>query len=330
MRTFLALVAAGSLVTGTASAATCIGRNCELVDLAARSAGFSLDQILTQIDRNIVDPIVDSQRSIASWEGGLIQFTPRGSEGSVKVTLWGGGAWKYVDINSTMLGASVNFGYYTGNSSLSLGLELPIGKRTDLVLNGAFWSGPSDYGLGISKEKTQETSGRIGAAVRNTFYSSEIVDVFFLSGFMIGHRTSSVMLEGSTITMRYPGGRLMWQGEEKYFDKSTYVSTPVLLGASFNLPWVTLSVSGGGSVVFQQGRINLSKWGPVGPYGGYYNVGAASERDTTGFALIPMVSLGAESGLERGPSLTMNFRPAIGNFPMGGSVGLGWKFLVSK
>lgn len=330
MRSLLALLVSGLLVTQTTSAAVCIGKNCDLIDLAARSAGFSLDQILTEIDKNIVDPIVDSQRSIASWEGGMLQFTPRGSEGSVKVTLWGGGAWRYVDISNTMLGASVNFGYYTGNSSLSLGVELPINRKTDLVLNGAFWSGSSDYGLGISQENMKETSGRLGMGIRQKFYSVGTADAFVLGGFVIGHRESDMTLTGTTVAIRYPGGRITWTGEEKYSEKSTYMSTPVLLGVAFNLPWVTLSVAGGGSIIFQQGRIDLSKWGPVGPYGGYYNVGAASERDTSGFTLVPMVSLGAETGLERGPGLTVNFRPGLGNFPMGGSVGLGWKFLVSK
>lgn len=330
MRTLLAFLLTGFLVAQTASAAVCIGKNCDLIDLAAKNAGLSLDRILSEIDRNIVDPIVDNQRSIASWEGGMLQFTPRGSEGSVKVTLWGGGAWKYVDINNTMLGASVNFGYYTGNSSLSLGVELPIDKRTDLVLNGAFWSGSSDYGLGISQESMRETSGRFGMGIRQKFYSVGITDSFVLGGFVIGHRESDMTLEGTTIAIKYSGGRITWKGEEKYSERSTYVSTPVLLGASFNLPWVTLSLAGGGSVIFQQGRVDLSKWGPVGPYGGYYNVGATSERDTSGFTLVPMVSLGAETGLERGPSLSVNFRPSLNNTPMGGSVGIGWKFLVSK
>lgn len=330
MRSILALVMAGSLVTQTASSAVCIGKNCDLIDYAAKSAGLSLNQILSELDRNIVDPIVDSQRNIASWEGGLIQFTPRGSEGSVKLTLWGGGAWRYVDINSTVFGASVNFGYYTGNSSLALGVELPIDKKTDLILNGAFWSGSSDYGLGLSQEDMRETSGRFGLGVRQKFYSEGIVSAFVLGGFVIGHRESDMTLAGKTVAIRMPSGRLTWTGEEKYSEKSTYVSTPMLLGVSFNTPWITLTASGGGSIVFQQGNIGLSKWGPVGPYGGYYNVGAASDKDISGFTLIPMVTLGAETGLERGPSLSVNFRPGLNNSPMGGSVGIGWKFLVSK
>jgi hypothetical protein len=330
MRTLLALVVAGSLVTGTASGATCIGKNCDLIDLAARGAGLSLDRILTEIDRNIVDPIVDSQKGVASWEGGMLQFTPRGSEGGVKVTLWGGGAWKSVDINSTMFGASVNFGYYTGNSSLALGVEIPFDKKTDLILNGAFWSGASDYGTGLAQENMRETSGRFGMGIRQKFYSVGIADAFVLGGFVIGHRQSDMTLGGTTIAIRYPGGRITWMGEEKYSEKATYVSTPALLGVSFNVPGVTLTVSGGGSVIYQQGRIDLSKWGPVGPYGGYYNVGATSDRDTSGFTLVPMVTLGAETGLERGPSLSVNFRPGLNNSPVGGSVGLGWKFLVSK
>lgn len=330
MRLLLALAVVGSLVTGTASAATCIGRNCELLDTVAKSAGLSLDQILTEIDRNIVDPIVDSQKSIASWEGGMLQFTPRGSEGTVKVTLWGGGAWKYVDISNTVFGASVNFGYYTGNSSLALGVELPVDKRTDLILNGAFWSGASDYGLGISQENMRETSGRFGIGLRQKIYSVGITDVFTTGGFVIGHRDSDMTLAGSTVAIKYPGGRVSWTGEEKYSEKSTYISVPVLLGVSFDTPGVTLTVAGGGGLIYQHGRIDLSKWGPVGPYGGYYNVGAASGRNTTGFALIPMVILGAETGLERGPSLSVNFRPGLNGSPMGGSVGIGWKFLIFK
>lgn len=330
MRTLIALVVAGSLATGTASAATCIGKNCELLDLVARSAGLSLDRILTEIDSNIVDPVVDGQRRLASWEGGMLQFTPRGSESSVKITLWGGGSWRHVDINSMMMGASVNFGYYTGNSSLALGVELPINKKTDLILNGAFWSGSSDYGTGLIEEDVRETSGRFGIGARQKFYSEGMTDLFVVGGFVIGHRTTDMSLAGTTVGIRYPGGRVTWSGEEKYSEKSTYVSTPVLLGAAFNTPWVTLSVSGGGSVIFQQGKIDLSKWGPVGPIGGFHNVGATSERDTSGFALVPMVTLGAETGLERGPSLSVNFRPSLNNSPMGGSVGIGWKFLVSK
>lgn len=330
MRTFLAPLVAGLLVSQTASAAVCIGRNCDLIDAAAKSVGLSLNQILTEIDRNIVDPIVDSQRSMASWESGMMQFTPRGSEGSIKLTLWGGGAWKYVDISNTMFGASVNFGYYTGNSSLALGVELPVDKNTDLILNGAFWSGSSDYGLGLSQEDMKETSGRFGIAVRQKFYSVGIADAFVLGGFVIGHRSSDMTLAGTTIAIRYSGGRITWTGEEKYSEKSTYVSTPVLLGVAFNMPWVTLSVAGGGGLIYQHGRIDMSKWGPVGPYGGYYNVGAASSADTTGFTLVPMVTLGAETGLERGPSLSINFRPSLNNSPMGGSIGIGWKFLVSK
>lgn len=330
MRTLLALLTAGSLISGAARSAVCVGKNCDLIDLAAKSAGLSLNQILSEIDSNIVDPIVDSQKNLASWEGGMLQFTPRGSENSVKVTLWGGGAWRYVDIANTVLGASVNFGYYTGNSSLSLGVELPINKKADLILNGAFWAGSSDYGTGLSQEDMRETSGRFGVGVRQKIHTSEFIDVFTLGGFVIGHRESDMTLVGKTISIRMPSGRLTWSGEEKYSEKSTYVSTPILLGVAFNMPWVTLSVSGGGSVIFQQGRIDLSKWGPVGPYGGYYNVGAMSERDTSGFTFVPMVALGAETGLERGPSLSLNFRPSLNNSPMGGSVGIGWKFLLTK
>ena len=330
MRNFLTLLVAGSLVSQTVDAAVCIGKNCDLIDLAAKSAGLSLNQVLAELDSNIVDPIVDSQRRLASWEGGMLQFTPRGSESSVKVTLWGGGAWRYVDISNSVFGASVNFGYYTGSSSLSLGVEIPVNKRTDIILNGAFWSGASDYGTGLAQEDMRETSGRFGIGARQKFYSTGISDVFGVGGFVIGHKSADVSLDGRSISIRIPSGRLTWSGEEKYSEKSTYVSTPVLLGVAFNLPWVTLSVAGGGSVVFQQGKIDLSKWGPIGPYGGYYNVGAASERDTTGFTLVPMVTLGAETGLERGPSLSVNFRPGLNNSPMGGSVGIGWKFLVSK
>lgn len=330
MRTFLALVAAGSLVTATARGATCIGKNCELLDVVAQSAGLSLNSILNEIDTNIVDPVVNGQRNLASWEGGIIQFTPRGSESAVKVTLWGGGSWKHVDINGTMMGASVNFGYYTGNSSLSLGIEVPINKKTDLILNGAFWSGPSDYGTGLAEEDVRETSGRFGIGARQKFYSAGIADMFAVGGFVIGHRTADMSLAGTTVGIRYPGGRVTWTGEEKYSENLTFVSTPILLGASFNMPWVTLSVAGGGSVIFQQGKIDLSKWGPVGPIGGFHNIGAASERNTSGFVLVPMVTLGAETGLERGPSLSINFRPSLNNSPTGGSVGIGWKFLVSK
>lgn len=330
MRSLLALVTAGLLVTETASGAICVGKNCDLIDLVARNAGLSLNQILSEIDRNIVDPIVDNQKGIASWEGGMLQFTPRGSEGGVKVTLWGNGAWKHVDINSTVLGASVNFGYYTGNSSLSLGVELPMNKKTDLVLNGSFWSGSSDYGTGISRENMRETSGRFGIGFRQKFYSSEVTDAFLLGGFVIGHRESEMSLGGTSMSIRHPGGRVTWSGEENYSEKATYVSTPILLGVTFNIPGVSLSASGGGSVIYQQGRIDLTKWGPVGPFGGYYNVGAVSDRDTSGFTLVPMITLGAETGLERGPSLSVNFRPSLNNSPMGGSVGIGWKFLLSK
>lgn len=330
MRSFLTIFAIGMFVAQTANAAICVGKNCELIDFAAKNIGLSLDRILTEIDGNIVDPVVDNQKNLASWEGGMIQFTPRGSESSIKVTLWGGGAWRHVDINSSMMGASVNFGYYTGSSSLSLGAEIPIDKRTDLILNGAFWSGSPDYGTGLIQEDLRETSGRFGIGARQKFYRTENTDVFVVGGFVIGHKSSNMSLEGTKVSIKYPGGRLTWSGEEKYSEKSTYISTPVLLGISFNMPWVTLFVAGGGSVIFQQGKMELFKWGPVGPFGGYHNIGIESDRNTSGFTLVPMVTLGAETGLERGPNLSVNFRPSLNNSPMGGSVGIGWKFLISK
>lgn len=345
MRNFLARLLAGLLVSQTASSAICVGKNCELINSAAEEAGFSLNQILAEIDTNIVYPVVNVQRKLVSWEGGLIQFTPRGAENTVKVTLWGAGAWKQVNIDATRLSRYVDFNisrdyyseinsqsfsYYTGNASLLFGIELPINKNTDLILNGGFWAGPIDYGLGISRENIQETSGRFGIGVRQKIYSVGIADAFVLGGFVFGHRETDMTVAGTKIMIRYSGGSVTWEGEEKYFEKVTYVATPALLGIAFNTPWLTLSAAAGGSVIFQRGNIIMSKRGPVGPYGGYHNIGALSDVDISEIALVPTVTLGAESGVEKGPSVTVSFRPGFNNMPTGGSLGLGWKFLITK
>jgi hypothetical protein len=318
------------LVSQEAEAATCVGSNCELIDLFAKKAGMSLDRILTEVDRNIINPIVDSQKLIAAWEGGFLQFSPNGSESSVKIIIWAGGSWRQVVMDGRFLGSSIQFDYYTGNSSLSLGAEFPIGKSTDVILNGSYWSGSSDYGTGISEGNMRETSGRFGVGIRQTFFEIDSLKLFGVSGLSFGGRKADMSLSGTVVRIQLPRERITWSGEEKYYENSQYLSVPVIAGISYGTGWISFSISGGAMSIFQSGKIEISKWGPVGPYGGYYNVGISDSSSSSGFSLIPVANVGIESSFKSGPDFVVNFRPSINDSLSGGSIGLGWKFLVSR
>jgi hypothetical protein len=330
MRALYAFLTSLLIFSRTASAAVCVGNNCDLIDLFAKKAGTSLGSILSEIDRNIIVPTVDSQKMIASWEGGMLQFTPRGSESSVKITLWGGGTWKQILMGGNFLSSSIHFDYYTGNASLSLGAEIPLSRRTDLIVNGGIWSGPSDYGLGLTQGDMKETSGRLGAGIRETFFEWNDIKIFGTYGVVVGRRSADMTLAGSVVRIQISRETITWSGEEKYHERITYISTPALLGISYTLPWASFSVAGGGSLIIQNGRIGLSKWGPVGPYGGYYNVGVSDTRSISDVTIVPVVSLGTEFSMERWPGMTLSFRPGLSNVPAYGAIGLGWKFLISR
>ncbi len=329
MRNFYIFLTSFLFATQTAYASVCVGNNCELIDLFAKKSGSSLASVLAAIDKNIIDPVIDSQKMIASWEGGMLHFTPNGSESTLKILLWGGGTWRQVSMDGTLLGSRVQFDYYTGNASLSLGAELPLGKTTDIVINGSFWSGPSDYGLSISAGDMHETSVRGGAGVRQTFFQFDSVKFFGISGISIGQRSADMTLGGSTIRVRLQKEAISWTGEEKYYEKNSYLSLPTLVGISYAMPWITLAVTGGSIVIFQSGKIEISKWGPLGPYGGYYGVGIKDISSISDSTIVPILSFGAECNLGN-PVIAINFRPSLNNMPFGGFFGLGWKFLVSK
>jgi hypothetical protein len=329
MRNFYIFLTSFLFVTQTAYASVCVGSNCELIDLFARNSGTSLKSILSEIDKNIIDPVIDSQKMIASWEGGMLHFTPRGSESTVKILLWGGGTWRQVTMDGTLLGSRVQFDYYTGNASLSLGAELPLGKSTDLILNGSFWSGPSDYGLGVSGGDMNETSVRGSVGIRQTFFQFGSAKFFGISGISVGQRSADMTLGGSTIRVRLQKETISWSGEEKYYEKNSYLSIPTLVGISYATPWITFSAAGGTIVIFQSGKIELSKWGPLGPYGGYYGIGIKEVSSINDSTILPVLNFGAECNLGN-PVIAINFRPSLNSMPFGGFFGLGWKFLLSR
>jgi hypothetical protein len=122
-----------ALWTSAASSAVCVGKNCSLLEAVTEAKGIPLQIVLDEIQGNIIDPILDSQMTMATWENGTLEFSPAGAPEGLKVTMWGGTSWNNVPVNGKLLGTNYSSEYSTGAMSLGGALEYPLAHDTALI-----------------------------------------------------------------------------------------------------------------------------------------------------------------------------------------------------
>lgn len=324
---FLSLIS----VALPAEGAVCIGQNCELLRSVVERTGVPLEAVLGEVQGNIIDPIVDSQGNMASWEGGSLDVTPRGSGGGVKVTLWGGTSFSWIATNSSILGNTFNTTFPTGIARMGGSIELPLTPTTDGIINIGFWHGDPGYGSGAVKGTNEETAARLGGGFRTRLFEGSHTSIFLSSGFILGFRRFSTEYDdGKTMGIRTGLGRIGWNGAEKYSDSVAFASLPATLGGTLKAWDLTLSAEGGGVASYQVGQYYVEKFGPAGPFfgtSGYYNIGLASNGSLEGAQLWPLVRIGLEWNFVGGGSIIGNWHPKLGDRPHHIGAGLGWQFL---
>lgn len=317
--------------SGISSAAICIGVNCTLLDGIAQSSGTSLTNILGEIQGNIIDPVVSSQGKMAAWEGGLLDFSPAGAQGGVKITLWGGVAWDNIPTRGAFFGVPYSSSYITGAIHIGSSIEFPVTNDDEMIANLTLWDGPSDLGLGQTDMTSEETNVRIGCGFRHFINRNKWTSFYVGTGLAIGRRTLSAKLSGTNVRIGTPFGRVSWQGEESYDEKLSYFSFPSMLGMSLQLRNITISVDGTINIISQFGTANIAKWGPVGPFfgsAGFYNIGVISSANIDSINIWPFIKLGIEWNAFSDFHVLGNWNPKMGSYPQHAGLGLGWLFLT--
>jgi hypothetical protein len=330
MNFFFRALGIATLWTSLSSAATCVGANCEILDTIARRNGLSLPMILGAIQGNIIDPIVDTQSKTAAWEGGMLDFTPSGAQGGVKVTLWGGVSWGTVPISSAFYGSSYNSTYINGALRIGSSIEFPVTKDDEVIVNFALWNGPTDFGTGLMNLESHETDVRLGLGLRHFLYRNRWTSFYLGTGIVAARHDLSANYVGMTINIITRFGSVGWKGTESYEEKITYVSLPTTLGTSVSLYGLTLSLDGTLNMISQSGTVTISKWGPVGPFfgdNGFYNIGVTSSSDVSSTNVWPVARVGLEWNVFSDLNLMGNWNPKIGRYPQHVGAGIGWKFL---
>ena len=324
------LIASLTLWTVNSSAAICVGKNCDLLDSVAKKSGVSLQDVLDNVQGNIIDPVVDSQSKMATWEGGMLDFTPSGTSGGVKVTLWGSTSFDSIPVSGRFFGSSYDTVYSTGILRLGTSVEVPMGDSTDLIANGTFWYGPSDFGTGYIDGDSNETFVRAGLGIRHTLQRSSWHTFYLTSGLLGGTRKMKADFPGNTVNIKTAIGTVRWRGIESFEEVITFLSIPSTIGSSLSLWNLTASADLGLSLAGQLGRISVSKMGPVGPFfgeSGFYNVGVVSDDAATQFVVWPTVRLGIEWKITSKMRMMGNWNPKLGQSPQHAAVGLGWQFM---
>lgn len=321
------------LLASTSQAAVCIGKNCELLDSISSSKGVPLQNILDNIQSNIVDPIVDSQSMMASWQGGMIDYSPEGSGGGIKVTVWGGVSLDTVNVKGNFFGAKYSADYRTGIVKSGMSVEIPLDETTDLILNGTFWKGASDYGTGYMNGSSDELNVRLGAGARKTIFLNDWSSFYYVAGVLASRRNFTASFPGVDVNMRTPLGVVGWKGEETYDESTSFVSLPLTLGGKVKVWRVTANGEIGARIIGQMGTSKVQKWGAVGPFfgeSGFYNIGLFDERSSNTIGVWPTARLGLEVATFYDLSLMGNWQPKLGEQPQYFSAGLGLKFLKSS
>lgn len=333
MLTPLRTAFAALLLASTTQAAVCIGKNCELLDSISSSKGMPLQTILDNIQRNIVDPIVNSQSMMASWQGGILDYSPEGSSGGIKVTVWGGTSLDTIHVSGNFFGASYSAGYRTGITRTGVGLEIPLTETSDLILNGTFWKGPSDYGTGYMEGTSEETNIRIGAGLRKSVFWNDWSSFYFSSGLLVGKRDFTATFSGVDVRIKTPYGLVGWQGEETYDETVSFISLPASLGGRLKIWDITILGETGARIIGQRGNAKVQKWGAVGPFfgqNGFYNIGLFDQRNTDVIGVWPTARIGLELKTEYDLSIMGNWQPKLGEQPQYFSAGIGVQFLKSS
>jgi hypothetical protein len=331
MRFFSCLSAALLLISNVSHAATCIGQNCALLEEIALKNGVDLSSVIENIDRNIIDPIVDSQGKMAAWEGGMLDYSASGSDGGIKIFFWGASSFNWVQTQSNFFGRDYKAEYATGIVRIGASSEIPLSQSTDLVLNGAFWSGNPDYGTGFMIGETHEKTYRIGIGIKKTYFQWTGVKIYSSSGLIFGSREFQTAYEGSKIVLRTPAGVIGWSGIEKYSDSVDYFSIPFTFGAVAKWGDVSLGVESGARYSIQGGTYQVEKFGPVGPFfgqSGFYNIGFSSSSSLERSEIWPIARINLEWNFYSDAIFAGNWSPKIGSNPHHVAGGFGWKFLT--
>lgn len=313
-----------------ASSAICVGKNCELLESMVSSKGMSLQMVLNEIQGNIIDPILDSQMKMATWENGVLDFSPSGAQDGIKVTVWGGTTWHLIPVNGTIFNTGYSSSYNTGAMSARGGIEYPLSSNTDLILNVGLWNGPTDYGLGMVEGSSKETIGKLGGGLRRYFERNDFISFYFTGGLVIGARHTKIDFNGTNIKIATAVGKVGWQGVESYEETSYFLSTPMMLGSSVKLWDITLSADIGARLIGQIGKAQVGKYGSVGPFfgeTGYFAIGIASDRDISTMQIWPILRVGVEWNPIQKLSILSNWQPKISDYPNQINGGVSWQFL---
>lgn len=318
-------------MSSMSSAAICVGKNCELLESIAESKGLSLQSILDNIQGNIVDPIVDSQSRMVTWEGGMLDYSPAGSQDGIKVTLWSGTSFNWTTVQSNFFGRDFRAEYATGIMRIGAATEVALSNSTDLIINAGFWYGDPDYGTGFMNGTNNEKTARLGMGLRHTFLHVGMTRLYFATGVVGGVRHFNTSYEGSRFFLKTPMGEIGWAGIESYSEEALFVSTPLTAGGNLKLWNVTLGAEIGVRYSYQAGQINIGKFGPVGPFfgqSGFYNIGVASERTVELMQIWPIIRMGFEWNVFSDMSILGNWKPKLASSPHQVAAGVGWKFLT--
>lgn len=318
---------------GISSAATCVGVNCMLLDGIAQSSGTSLASILGELQGNIIDPVVSSQGKMAAWEGGLLDFSPTGAQGGIKITLWGGITWDTIPTRGAFFGVPYSSSYTTGAIHIGSAIEFPVTNNNEMIGNLTLWNGPSDLGLGRVDMTSEETNVRVGYGFRHFINRNRWTSFYVGTGFIIGRRTLSAKMLGTNVRIGTPFGPVSWQGEETYNEKLSYFSFPSTIGMSLQLRNITISIDGTINIISQSGAASVEKWGPVGPFfgsAGFYNIGVISSANIGSTNIWPIIKLGIEWNAFSDFHILGNWNPKLGSYPQHASLGVGWLFLTRR
>jgi hypothetical protein len=270
---------------------------------------------------------------MVTWEGGMLDYSPAGSQDGIKVTLWGGTSFNWVSSQANFFGREIRTEYTTGIIRIGAATEVPLSSSTELILNAGFWYGDPDYGTGYIIGTNNEKTARLGAGARHTFLNAGMTKLYFTAGVVGGIRYFDTSYEGSKFLLKTPIGEVGWSGIESYNEEAVFVSTPLTVGGNLKLWRVTLNAEAGARYSYQVGKISIGKFGPVGPFfgqSGFYNIGVSSERSIESMQIWPILRLGFEWNVFSDMSVLGNWHPKLGSNPHHLAAGVGWKFLSAK